>query len=166
LAAALTDKSEKVRRAAAMACGHLLRSTSELVVALCRATQDPASEVRRWAVGALGSLADPATFAALYRAGSDPDKNIREDALKAIRCINAALQARHVRYYPPTSVPPDLHEEDRARFLKVHEDSWWFVVTQTELSTMTAPKFSMAWGTICEAPPIETKAGYQGQDDA
>jgi hypothetical protein len=166
LAAALGDGSVKVRRSAAMASDRSDPSTPELVAALCRATRDPDAEVRIWAVTALGTLADPASLAAVHRASKDPDPKVRDDAVRAILRVNAALEARHVRYYPPTRTPPDLKLEDRALFLKAYEESWWFAVSQAEERRMTAPQFSLALGTICEAPPIETTAGDQAQYDA
>src|SRR5579862_931804 len=114
LAAALGDGSVKVRRSAVMASDRSDPSTPELVAALCRATRDQDTEVRIGAVTALGTLADPASLAAVHRASKDPDARVRDDAARAIRRVNAALEARHVCYYPPASTPPDLKMEDRA----------------------------------------------------
>jgi hypothetical protein len=164
LSAALSDPSADVRVSVAMVLSEW--DLPEVRSALLRAAvQDPEDQVREWSVQALGYAAHPESLPALHHARFDRSDNVRKAAEKAIGEIDAALQAKDVRYHPPVSVPPEWVGEDRKIYLKAHHDEWTFVVSRTAPTEMSEARLSVPIATICEAPPVVTAGAYAGQED-
>ena len=162
LTACLRDPSVQVRTSAAMVLEDW--DGPEVVAALCRASKDPEEQVRQWAVISLAKIADPAALQTLREAGSDRSERIRDAAADGLAAIHAAIQAQDVRYHPPASVPDQYRGQDRATYLKAHEQEWTFVISRTAPTEMARATIEV--GTICEAPPIVTQGAYAGQKDA
>jgi hypothetical protein len=166
LTEALKDKSAHVRLSAAMVLADSDGDGPELLAALSRASHDCDPQVRRWVIMAMGRMADPAALPVLHQAITDPEADVRRDAVQAIHKIDAALQARSVRYHPPATVPLVLSPEDSKIYLRAHEEEWSYVVSRVSELEMAGPSLSITVGTICEAPEIVTKGAYLGQSDA
>jgi HEAT repeat protein len=84
----------RARKLAAFALGEIAGSGSEVVEALCRATQDPAPGVRINATEALGlKPATPAAVAALSRAIKDADTHTRFSAALSLAQVGPAAEA-------------------------------------------------------------------------
>jgi HEAT repeat protein len=84
---AIKEKDEHLRSQAAGALSSITPLSDRAAAALIEATRDPDWGVRRIAVTALGSCSKAAAIAALERALSDPQSQVRWDAANALRGI-------------------------------------------------------------------------------
>ena len=84
----------RARKLAAFALGEIAGTGTEVIEALCRATQDPSAAVRINAIEALGlKPASPSSVAALSRAIKDPDPQARFSAALSLAQIGPAAEA-------------------------------------------------------------------------
>jgi HEAT repeat protein len=84
----------RARKLAAFALGEIAGTDTEVVEALCRATQDPSAAVRINAIEALGlKPASRTSVATLSRAIKDPDPQARFSAALSLAQIGPAAEA-------------------------------------------------------------------------
>ena len=98
----------RARKLAAFALGEIAGTGTEVVDALCRATQDPSAAVRINAIEALGlKPATPSAVAALSRAIKDADPQARFSAALSLAQIGPAAEAA------VPALQDALHDENR-----------------------------------------------------
>jgi HEAT repeat protein len=98
----------RARKLAAFALGEIAGTGTEVVNALCSATQDPAASVRINAIEALGlKSATPSAVAALSRAIKDIDPQARFSAALSLAQIGPAAEAA------VPALKDALHDENR-----------------------------------------------------
>ena len=98
----------RARKLAAFALGEIAGTGTEVVDALCRATQDPAAAVRINAIEALGlKPPTPSAVAALSRAIKDADPQARFSAALSLAQIGPAAEAA------VPALQDALHDENR-----------------------------------------------------
>lgn len=89
----LADPEAKVRRAAAELAGWVPEVGTALATELQAALRDPSAEVRGAATRAIGLTGDAGAFAAVSRNLADRDAQVRLEAVRALKRIDAARAA-------------------------------------------------------------------------
>jgi HEAT repeat protein len=126
LARRLTDTNQAVRVSAAKALGEIARRPDVAVPGLSAALSDKAPEVRRQAALSLAKFeraAAPAVARLLERFQSDPDPEVRSNAVYALGCIgpDARAAAPAIRKAIDALPPPPAATEDILRFKEYND---------------------------------------------